>query len=294
MKYLLLAKTIFMKNINVFWPILGEQAARYFVPFNYRGNQIMKTKGALGPVYNVANPQTGPGIAVRRFVLLTLLSLAAVIGVSSTHAAETAVKIPAAKMDAAMTGGTNEATAILAGGCFWGVQAVFQHTQGVIAAVSGYAGGDQKTAHYEDVSSGSTGHAETVKITYDPHKISYGKLLQIYFSVVQDPTQLNRQGPDSGTQYRSAIFYQDDEQKRIATSYIAQLDAEKVFPKPIVTQVVALPATSFYAAEKYHQDFATLHPQHGYIAFYDLPKLENLKKLFPAEYRPVAVTVNKL
>lgn len=253
----------------------------------------MKTKAASGLACNLANPQTGRGTAVRHYVLLSMLSLAALIGSSSTHAAETAVNIPAAKIDAAMTGGPDQATAILAGGCFWGVQAVFQHTQGVIAAVSGYAGGEQKTAHYDDVSSGTTGHAESVKITYDPHKISYGKLLQIYFSVVQDPTQLNRQGPDSGTQYRSVIFYQDGEQKRIATSYIAQLNTAKAFPKPIVTQTVALPASSFYAAENYHQDFATLHPQHGYIAFYDLPKLDNLKKLFPAEYRPAAVTVGK-
>ena len=253
----------------------------------------METKNALATVNNAAHPQSGRGVAVRRIALLSLLSLAAVIGLRSTHAAETAVRIPAPKIDVAMSADASQATAILAGGCFWGVQAVFQHTQGVIAAVSGYAGGDQMHAHYDDVSSGSTGHAETVKITYDPHQISYGKLLQIYFSVVQDPTQLDRQGPDSGTQYRSVIFYQSDEQKRIATSYIAQLDAAKVFPKPIVTQTVALPVSSFYAAEKYHQDFATLHPQHGYIAFYDLPKLENLKKLFPAEYRPVAVTVAK-
>lgn len=253
----------------------------------------MNTKGALEPMYNVANPQTGRGIAVRRYVLLSLLSLAAVISLSSTHAAETAVKIPAPTIDSAMTSDSNHATAILAGGCFWGVQAVFQHTQGVLAAVSGYAGGDQMSVHYEDVSSGATGHAESVKITYDPHKISYGKLLQIYFSVVQDPTQLDHQGPDSGTQYRSVIFYQNDEQKRIATSYIAQLDAAKVFPKPIVTQTVALPVSSFYVAEKYHQDFAALHPQHGYIAFYDLPKLENLKRIFPAEYRSTAVTVTK-
>jgi peptide-methionine (S)-S-oxide reductase len=253
----------------------------------------MKTENALATVRNAANPQTAGGVKVRRYALLSLFSLAALIGLSPTQAAETAVRIPAPKMDIAMSTDASQATAILAGGCFWGVQAVFQHTQGVIAAVSGYAGGDQMHARYEDVSSGSTGHAETVKITYDPHKISYGKLLQIYFSVVQDPTQLDRQGPDSGTQYRSVIFYQSDEQKRIATSYIAQLDAAKVFPKPIVTQAVALPASSFYAAEKYHQDFATLHPQHGYIAFYDLPKLDNLKKLFPAEYRPTAVTVTK-
>lgn len=210
----------------------------------------MKTKFALEPKYDVANPQAGRSIAIRRYVLLSLLSMASVICLSSAHATETAVNIPGPKIDAAMTGDANQATAILAGGCFWGVQAVFQHTQGVLAAVSGYAGGDQMSAHYDDVSSGSTGHAESVKITYDPHKISYGKLLQIYFSVVQDPTQLNRQGPDSGTQYRSVIFYQNDEQRRIATSYISQLDAAKVFPKPIVTQTVALPVSSFYVAEQ--------------------------------------------
>jgi peptide-methionine (S)-S-oxide reductase len=211
-------------------------------------------------------------------------------GVPPAFAAEDAFKIPPPALDQTVQPNTTALESIvLAGGCFWGVQAVFQHTLGVTAAVSGYDGGAKNTAQYETVSSGSTGHAESVKITFDPHKISFGKLLQIYFSVVQDPTQLNRQGPDTGSQYRSAIFYKNDEQKRIATAYIAQLDAAKVYPARIVTQVV--PDNGFYAAEDYHQDFATVHPTHGYIVRFDLPKLDNLKHMFPTDYRVAAVTV---
>src|SRR5450830_783780 len=208
----------------------------------------------------------------------------------SAQAAESAFRIPAAKAASAAIAATTE-TAILAGGCFWGVQALYQHTLGVTSAVSGYAGGSKENAHYDVVGSGTTGHAESVKITFDPRKISYGKILQIYFSVAHDPTQLNRQGPDTGSQYRSAIFYQSDEQKRVASDYIAQLDAAKVYPARIVTQVASLPVAAFYPAEDYHQDFATLHPQQGYIARYDLPKLENLKQLFPSDYRATPVTV---
>jgi peptide-methionine (S)-S-oxide reductase len=215
----------------------------------------------------------------------------ALSGLQPAFASEDAVKIPAPIVDQTVAANATQESIVLAGGCFWGVQAVFQHTSGVTSAVSGYAGGGKDTAQYEIVSSGSTGHAESVKITYDPHKVSLGKLLQIYFSVVQDPTQLNRQGPDSGTQYRSAIFYKTDEQKRIATSYIAQLDAAKVYPARIVTQVV--PDTGFYAAEDYHQDFATVHPTQGYIARFDLPKLDNFKRMFPTDYRVAAVTVFK-
>jgi peptide-methionine (S)-S-oxide reductase len=179
--------------------------------------------------------------------------------------------------------------AVFAGGCFWGVQAVFQHTKGVTSAVSGYAGGTLPDPSYEQVSSGRTGHAESVEITFDPNQISYGRLLQIYFSVAHDPTQLNRQGPDEGTQYRSEIFAISDAQKRVAEGYIAQLDKAHVFPARIVTRVEPLQA--FYQAEPYHQDYATLHPSSTYIAVYDLPKIANLKKLYPELYREQAVLV---
>ena len=171
---------------------------------------------------------------------------------------------------------------VIAGGCFWGIQAVFQHVKGVVSATSGYSGGEAKTAEYELVSNGDTGHAESVKIVYDPSKITYGQLLRIFFSVAHDPTQLNRQGPDSGTQYRSAIFYGNDEQKRIADAYIAQLNQVRVFKGPIVTQVVALKA--FYPAEAYHQDYATRHPDNPYIAFNDAPKVDHLRQQFPEIY----------
>jgi peptide-methionine (S)-S-oxide reductase len=173
-------------------------------------------------------------------------------------------------------------TAVLAAGCFWGVQGVFEHVRGVRKVVSGYAGGEKRTAEYETVSSGTTGHAESVMITFDPAQISYGQLLQIAFSVVHDPTQLNRQGPDTGTQYRSAIFYSDAEQQRIAESYIAQLDQAHAFPRPIATRVV--PLKGFYAAEGYHQDYLVHHPTAPYIAINDLPKVENFKRTFPELY----------
>ena len=171
-------------------------------------------------------------------------------------------------------------TAVLAGGCFWGVQAVYQHTKGVTNAVSGYAGGTQKDAVYETVSAGRTGHAEAVKVTFDPKQISYGKILQIFFSVAHDPTQLNRQGPDTGPQYRSEIFPQNEVQLKTAKAYIAQLDATKVFKRPIVTKTGTMKAT-FFPAEAYHQDYATKHPFQPYIAINDAPKVENLKKMFP-------------
>jgi peptide-methionine (S)-S-oxide reductase len=170
----------------------------------------------------------------------------------------------------------------MAGGCFWGIQAVFQHVRGVISATSGYSGGEAKTAEYEVVSTGETGHAESVKIVYDPSKITYGQLLRVFFSVAHDPTQLNRQGPDEGTQYRSSIFYYSDEQKKIAEAYIAQLDKSGVFPKKIVTQVVPLKA--FYVAEAYHQNYATLHPENMYIVFNDAPKVKHLQQQFPDLY----------
>ncbi len=207
------------------------------------------------------------------------LAIAAFVAAPS-RAAEDAVVIPAPKVDVKANDGLQ--TAVLAGGCFWGVQGVFQHTAGVVNAVSGYAGGSQMTATYEQVSTGSTGHAESVQVKFDPKKISYGKILQIYFSVAHDPTQLNRQGPDHGTQYRSAIFTTSDEQKQVADAYIAQLNAAKVYGSPIVTKVSSLQA--FFPAEAYHQDYLTLHPNQPYIAYNDLPKIENLKKLFAENY----------
>jgi peptide-methionine (S)-S-oxide reductase len=218
---------------------------------------------------------------------LGALAIAA-FAAAPSRAAEDAVVIPAPVMDAQAADGIQ--TAVVAGGCFWGVQGVFQHTAGVVNAVSGYAGGSKMTADYNLVSTGTTGHAESVQIKYDPKKISYGKILQIFFSVAHDPTQLNRQGPDSGTQYRSAIFTTSDEQKKVADAYIAQLDAAKVYRKPIVTKVG--PLEGFYQAEAYHQDYLTLHPTQPYIAYNDIPKVENLKKLFAANYveEPTLVT----
>jgi peptide-methionine (S)-S-oxide reductase len=178
-------------------------------------------------------------------------------------------------------------TAVLAGGCFWGVQGVFEHVRGVQKVIAGYAGGDRASAQYETVSSGGTGHAESVKIVFDPAQVSYGQLLQIAFSVVHDPTQLNRQGPDVGTQYRSAVFYGDDEQKRIAESYIAQLEKAHAFSRPIVTRVD--PLKGFYPAEDYHQDYLYHNPNVPYIAMFDIPKVQNFKRTFPELYsgRPV-------
>lgn len=197
-------------------------------------------------------------------------------------AAEVPVVIPAPAVDNPKAAGPAQ-TAVLSGGCFWGVQGVFEHVRGVQKVVAGYAGGEKATAQYETVSSGNTGHAESVQITFDPAQISYGQLLQIAFSVVHDPTQLNRQGPDVGTQYRSSIFYGDDTQKHIAEAYIGQLDRAHAFPRPIVTRVD--PLHGFYAAEDYHQDYLIHNPTQPYIALYDLPKVENFKKTFPELYR---------
>jgi peptide-methionine (S)-S-oxide reductase len=222
-----------------------------------------------------------------------LLGIAGVLAVAvgawlaSASAAERPVKVPPPAFDPAVA--AQQETAVFAGGCFWGVQAVFQHTKGVLDAVSGYAGGQKDTAKYEIVSSGRTGHAESVQVTYDPKQISYGKLLQVFFSVAHDPTELNYQGPDHGTQYRSAIFYRDANQKQVAERYIAQLEAAHTFPGKIVTQLT--PLTGFYAAEDYHQDYATLHPDSGYIATFDLPKIANLKTVMPGVYRDQPVLV---
>jgi len=206
------------------------------------------------------------------------------------RAGETAMQIPPPSFSTPAESGTEPRTVVFAGGCFWGVQGVFQHTKGVLNAVSGYAGGGKATASYMMVGSGMTGHAEAVAVTYDPRQISYGQLLQIYFSVVHDPTQLNRQGPDAGTQYRSAVFFADAAQQQQTNSYIAQLDAAKVFQGKIVTRLE--PLNGFYPAEDYHQDYATLHPESGYIRTFDLPKIANLKKLFPQWYREAPVLVS--
>jgi peptide-methionine (S)-S-oxide reductase len=210
--------------------------------------------------------------------------LIAALGLGVLASAKVGAQVPAFAGQGSLTPAKSRRVAVLAGGCFWGVDAVFKHVKGVKSVVSGYAGGSAKTAHYEEVSTGRTGHAESVKITYDPSPISYSELLRIFFSVATDPTQLNRQGLDVGTQYRSVIFYVDDEQKRIAEAYIAPLNRAKVFPRPIVTQVA--PLQGFYAAEEYHQDFLAQHPGNPYVIVNDLPKLRKLKEEFPALYQP--------
>ncbi|MBX9711025.1 MAG: peptide-methionine (S)-S-oxide reductase MsrA [Xanthobacteraceae bacterium] len=224
-------------------------------------------------------------VVIAGAVALTWFAIAPTI----SSASEEPFIIPPPKADVTTDTQSGLKTAVIAGGCFWGVQGVYQHTDGVVQAVSGYAGGKQSTASYETVSGGATGHAESVKITYDPQKISYGKILQIYFSVVADPTQLNRQGPDSGTQYRSAIFTSSPEERKITEDYITQLNDAKVYKRPIVTAIE--PMTGFYPAEDYHQDYLTLHPNQPYIAFNDIPKVENLKKLFADSYRDKPVLV---
>jgi peptide-methionine (S)-S-oxide reductase len=231
----------------------------------------------------------------RKVLIETVLVVAGVIGLymilpSGSVGAESAVNIPAAAVDNPKAAGPLQ-TAVLAGGCFWGVQAVYQHVQGVKEVLSGYSGGTKETAEYETVSSGGTGHAESVQIKFDPKEVSYGEILRIYFSVVHNPTELNRQGPDVGTQYRSNIFYADDTQKKIATAYIAQLEKAKVFGQKIVTRVDAFKA--FYPAEDYHQDFLVKNPKQPYIVKYDIPKVQNFKTTFPALYRGEPVLVKK-
>ena len=241
------------------------------------------------------NSPKNPGAAAtawRRSTLvlvLTLLSAGLVFALRSfPSAAQGPVNIPAPAVDEPASQAGSE-VAVLAGGCFWGVQGVFQHVDGVIDAVSGYTGGAKATAQYETVSTGTTGHAESVQITYDPHRITYGRLLQIYFSVVQDPTELNRQGPDTGTQYRSTIFPMNAEQARVAKAYIGQLNAAHVFNAAIVTTIE--PGRTFYRAEAYHQNFLTLHPRYPYIVINDLPKVANLERIFPKLYRANPVLV---
>ncbi|AYG67459.1 MULTISPECIES: peptide-methionine (S)-S-oxide reductase MsrA [unclassified Rhizobium] len=231
---------------------------------------------------------------VARFAGLTAVAVllgGVALQFTGLSSAEDARAIPAPGMDE-KAGSSATETAVLAGGCFWGVQGVFQHVNGVISATSGYTGGSKDAAHYEMVSGGDTGHAESVRIVFDPRKISYGHLLQIYFSVAHDPTELNYQGPDSGTQYRSAIFPTSQSQADIAKAYIDQLNHAKAFDAAIVTKIE--PARQFYAAENYHQDFLTTHPTYPYIVINDLPKIKNLQHLFPSDYRaePVLVTAS--
>jgi peptide-methionine (S)-S-oxide reductase len=206
------------------------------------------------------------------FIILTCFCLSAALGAPKGP-------VPPATVDDPLASAPGKQTAVFAGGCFWGVQAVFERVKGVIATAAGYAGGSASTATYQQVTTETTGHAESVEVTFDPSRITYGQLLRVYFSVAHDPTQLNRQGPDVGTSYRSAIFYVNDEQKRLATAYIAQLDAAKVFSKPIVTQIT--PLKGFYRAEEYHQDYALKNPDNPYIEVCDRPKISALKKEFP-------------
>ena len=229
----------------------------------------------------------------RGYLPTAMLATAVVVAVGAGFkvlgsSVEVAHMIPAPAVDEPLGAETSE-VAVLAGGCFWGVQGVFQHVKGVTRAVSGYAGGEKRTAQYEMVGRGSTGHAESVRITFDPRKVSYGQILQIYFSVAHDPTQLNRQGPDVGTQYRSAIFPANAEQARVAKAYISQLNQARVYKAAIVTKIE--PDRGFFPAEDYHQDFMTRHPGHPYIVYNDLPKIEDLKRLFPDAYRVDPVLV---
>jgi peptide-methionine (S)-S-oxide reductase len=221
-------------------------------------------------------------------IAVVLSCLFGVFASLSACAAGRAVALPPPAADAQKIAGPLQ-TAVLAGGCFWGVQGVFEHLTGVRRVISGYAGGEKNTAQYEVVSGGDTGHAESVEIQFDPKEVTYGQILQVFFSVAHDPTQLNRQGPDSGTQYRSAIFYTDENQKRIATAYIAQLNQAKLFRAPIVTRVDAL--KGFYAAEDYHQDFLLKNPRYPYIVIHDLPKIRNFQSTLPELYQGKPVTV---
>ena len=217
--------------------------------------------------------------AMRNTVVAAVMAFAACSGCSA--AAKTPV--PAATSDSALAQTPGKQTAVFAGGCFWGTQSVFERVKGVISTTAGYAGGSASTATYDQVTQENTGHAESVKVVFDPSKITYGQLLRIFFSVAHDPTQLNRQGPDVGSSYRSVIFYSNDEQQKISKEYIAQLDAAKIFPKPIVTQVV--PLKGFYDAESYHQDYALHNPDNPYIMVCDRPKIEALKQEFPELFK---------
>jgi peptide-methionine (S)-S-oxide reductase len=218
----------------------------------------------------------------RALSVILAASLFTTMSACDAATATVASALPNPVIDAPLATTKSEQIAVIAGGCFWGIQAVFEHVKGVISVTAGYSGGAADTAHYEMVSEGNTGHAESVRIQYDPSRISFGQLLKVYFAVAHDPTELNRQGPDTGSQYRSVIFYDNAEQKNIADAYIAQLNKAGVFKRPIVTQVVALKA--FYEAEAYHQDYAVHHPDEPYIAINDLPKVAELRKQFPKLY----------
>jgi peptide-methionine (S)-S-oxide reductase len=222
-------------------------------------------------------------------ISLRAAALVALFGLGCAQALDEVVTIPPPAFDEPSSDVSATAVAVMAGGCFWGVQGVYQHVEGVLNAVSGYAGGTQENARYEIVGDGDTGHAETVQITYDPAKITYGKLLQIYFSVAHDPTQLNRQGPDSGTQYRSTIFPVGARQREVAEKYIAQLDAARVFREKIATTLED--GRTFYPAEAYHQDFLVRNPRHPYVVINDIPKVRSLAQVFPEVYRTEPVLV---
>ena len=226
--------------------------------------------------------------ALSTFCVVAVLALIGLAIRSGPAAAEGGHALPPPAVDAP-PGEATSAVVVLAGGCFWGVQGVFQHVKGVTSAVSGYAGGDKRSAEYETVSTGRTGHAESVQVTFDPRQISYGRVLQIFFSVAHDPTELNRQGPDTGTQYRSAIFPTSAEQTNVATAYVAQLDQAHAFKRAIVTKIES--DRAFYPAEGYHQDFLTRNPRYPYIVINDLPKIEDLKRLMPEVYREAPVLV---
>ena len=220
--------------------------------------------------------------------LSTLVASLLILGalayfLSSNRTQASAAALPAPALDDSLAATSSQQTIVLSGGCFWGIQAVFEHVKGVTSATSGYAGGSAQSADYETVSSGDTGHAESVKVVYDPSKITLGQLLRVFFSVAHDPTELNRQGPDYGTQYRSAIFYTSENQKKIAEAYINQLNQAKVFSAPIVTQLNS--NSAFYPAEDYHQDYATKHPHNPYIMMNDAPKVEHLRQQFPELYK---------
>ena len=221
---------------------------------------------------------------LRRFSRAAAASLVVTLAACNlAGAADATFNVPAAAVDVPLAKAKASQTLVVAGGCFWGVDAVFKHVKGVTAVTSGYSGGEKSTADYETVSTGRTGHAEAVSIVYDPSQVTLGQLLRVFFSVAHNPTELNRQGPDRGTQYRSAIFYGDAEQKRVVDAYVAQLNATKVYPGPIVTQIA--PLTAFYAAEDYHQNYLKLHPNQPYIVINDKPKVEALKTMFPTLYR---------
>src|SRR5262252_5692624 len=220
---------------------------------------------------------------IRKVIPAAALAAVALYWFYARAGGGSAVALPAPAVDVPRAAAPGRQTVVVAGGCFWGVEAVFRHVKGVVEATSGYAGGSAATAHYQLVSEGDTGHAESVRVTFDPAQVSLGQLLQVFFSVAHDPTEVNRQGPDTGTQYRSAIFFTSPAQKRVIDAYIAQLDAAKVFPRRIATEVA--PLAAFYPAEAYHQNYAALHPHNAYIMINDAPKVAHLRELFPGLYR---------